>query len=320
MGKADPYNRSTLPLWSVGYPFMQFHTVALFGRYQDTGLEAPLRTLAEMLRAAGCHVIVETETAANTGLKEYEVCTTREIGERAALAVVMGGDGTVLGTARHLAPYDVPLIGINHGRLGFITDIALDQAQNALTRVLEGNFTSEERMLLEGSVWRGEREMFRASALNDVVLNRAGRGGMIEVRVELDNTLMYMLRADGLIIATPTGSTAYALSASGPLLHPAMNAMVLVPIAPQTLSNRPVVIPDTGELNMTVTAMGRVEVGASVHFDMQTWSDLQPGDRIQVRRAPHTIRLIHPEGYSFFSTLRHKLNWNQMPHSADSAD
>lgn len=175
-------------------------------------------------------------------------------------------------------------------------------------------------MLLEGSVWRGDQKMYSASALNDVVLNRAGRGGMIEVRVELDGAFMYTQRADGLIIATPTGSTAYALSANGPILHPGMNAMVLVPVAPQTLSNRPIVIPDTGVLNMTLTAMGRVEVGASVHFDMQTWSDLQPGDRIVVQRAPYTIRFVHPEGYSFFSTLRRKLHWNLMPQATDNVE
>ncbi|MFA4913421.1 MAG: NAD kinase [Burkholderiaceae bacterium] len=299
---------------------MHFKSVALVGRYHDNGLEAPLRALAEVLQQAGCEVMVEAETAANTGLSEYAIADFEEIGRRAQLALVVGGDGTVLGTARHLAPFDVPLVGINHGRLGFITDIALDRARDALTDILYGRFISEERMLLQGSVWRGDKEMYCASALNDVVLNRAGRGGMIEVRVELDGVFMYALRADGLIIATPTGSSAYALSANGPLIHPSMNAMVLVPVAPQALSNRPIVIPDTGELDLTLTAMGRVEVGASVHFDMQTWSDLQPGDRIRVKRAPHTIRLLHPEGYSFFSTLRHKLNWNRMPHITDQAD
>lgn len=178
--------------------------------------------------------------------------------------------------ARHLAPYGVPVVGINHGHLGFITDIPVQDAHGALTRVLEGNFQIEERMLLEGSAWRGDQQMYAASALNDVVLNRAGRGGMIEVRVELDGAFMYTQRADGLIIATPTGSTAYALSANGSILHPGMNAMVLVPVAPQTLSNRPIVIPDSGVLNMTLTAMGRVEVGASVHFDMQTGPTCSP--------------------------------------------
>ncbi|AUL48144.1 NAD(+) kinase [Bordetella trematum] len=299
---------------------MHFPVVALIGRYQDTGLDAPLRALADMLTRAGRRVLLDTDTARNTGLHDYAVATLQEIGESASLAVILGGDGTVLGAARHLAPYGVPLIGINHGRLGFITDIPLQDTQAALTRVLDGNYQIEERSLLQGSVWRGDAEMFSACALNDVVLNRAGRGGMIEMRVELDGVHMYTQRADGLIIATPTGSTAYALSAAGPLLHPGLNAMVLVPVAPQSLSNRPIVIPDTGVLSMTLTASGRVETGASVHFDMQTWSDLQPGDRITVQRSPHTARLVHPQGYSFFSTLRRKLHWNLMPQATDNVD
>ena len=299
---------------------MHFPTVALIGRHQDSGLDAPLRALANAIAQAGRKVLIEADTAQNTQVHEYAVANLQEIGRSASLAVVMGGDGTVLGAARHLAPYGVPLIGINHGRLGFITDIPVQDAHTALNRVLEGNYSIEDRMMLQGSVWRGEQQMFAASALNDVVLNRAGRGGMIEVRVELDDAFMYAQRADGLIVATPTGSTAYSLSANGPLLHPGLNAMVLVPVAPQTLSNRPIVIPDTGVLSMTLVAMGRVEVGASVHFDMQTWSDLQPGDRITVQRAPHTVRFVHPEGYSFFSTLRRKLHWNLMPQATDNVE
>ena len=190
---------------------MHFPTVALIGRYQDAGLATPLRALAHALTQAGRQVLVDADTARNTGLTEYPVATYEQIGQDASLAVVMGGDGTVLGAARHLAPFGVPLVGINHGHLGFITDIPVQDAHDALARVLEGNFQIEERMLLEGSVWRGDQQMYAASALNDVVLNRAGRGGMIEVRVELDGAFMYTQRADGLIIATPTGSTAYAL-------------------------------------------------------------------------------------------------------------
>ncbi|SAI68874.1 inorganic polyphosphate/ATP-NAD kinase [Bordetella ansorpii] len=299
---------------------MHFPTVALIGRHQDSGLDGPLRALANAITQAGRKVLIEADTAQNTQVREYPVADLQEIGRSASLAVVMGGDGTVLGAARHLAPYGVPLVGINHGRLGFITDIPVQDAHAALNRVLEGNYSIEDRMMLQGSVWRGEQQMVSASALNDVVLNRAGRGGMIEVRVELDDAFMYAQRADGLIVATPTGSTAYSLSANGPLLHPGLNAMVLVPVAPQTLSNRPIVIPDTGVLSMTLVAMGRVEVGASVHFDMQTWSDLQPGDRITVQRAPHTVRFVHPEGYSFFSTLRRKLHWNLMPQATDNVE
>ncbi|HUG58141.1 MAG TPA: NAD(+)/NADH kinase, partial [Candidimonas sp.] len=195
---------------------MHFKTVALIGRYQDSGLDAPLRKLAATLQAAGCKVLIEADTAKNTGITEHAVADYAAIGEQADLAVVMGGDGTMLGAARQLACSHVPLIGINHGRLGFITDIPLHTANDALASVINGNFETEERVLLEGSVMRDGQALFSGVALNDVVLNRAGRGGMIDVRVELDGVFMYSQRADGLIVATPTGSTAYSLSANGP--------------------------------------------------------------------------------------------------------
>ncbi|NGM87261.1 NAD kinase [Parapusillimonas sp. SGNA-6] len=296
---------------------MDFKTVAVVGRYQDSGLDAPLRKLAATLLNAGCKVLIESETAQNTGITEHPAASYEDIGRQADLAVIMGGDGTMLGAARQLARSNVPLIGINHGRLGFITDIPLHSANDALASVIKGNYDAEERVLLEGRVMRGDNVMFSGLALNDVVLNRAGRGGMIEVRVEFDGAFMYSQRADGLIVATPTGSTAYSLSANGPIVHPELKAILLVPVAPQTLSNRPIVLPDTGTLGLTITALGRVESGASVHFDMQTWSDCQPGDRIDVRRAQHSVRFIHPTGYSFFSTLRRKLYWNHMPQPSD---
>ncbi len=296
---------------------MHFKTVALVGRYQDSGLDAPLRELINTLRAAGCNVLVEAETAHNTGVTEFDIATYQQIGESADLAVIMGGDGTMLGAGRLLAKHNVPLIGINHGRLGFITDIPLHNATEALASVVKGNYSVDERIMLEGRVVRGAETLFSGVALNDVVINRAGRGGMIELRVELDGSFMYSQRADGLIVSTPTGSSAYALSANGPIVHPNVNAILLVPVAPQTLSNRPVVIPESGLLSITITALGRVESGASVHFDMQTWSDCQPGDRIDVRRAQDTVKFIHPTGYSFFATLRRKLNWNHMPQFTD---
>ena len=299
---------------------MHFKTVALIGRYQDRGLDAPLRELAATLQNAGCTVLIETDTALNTGVTEYPSASYTDIGNEADLAIIMGGDGTMLGAARMLAHSRVPMIGINHGRLGFITDIPLDTAAKALKRVIEGDFNIEERILLEGRVMRGDRVMFSGVALNDVVINRAGRGGMIELSVDLDNSLMYNQRADGLIISTPTGSTAYALAANGPILHPQLRTILLVPVAPQTLSNRPIVIPDSGVLGITITSLSRVESGASVHFDMQTWSECQAGDRIEVRRARDPIRFIHPSGYSFFSTLRRKLLWNRMPTLSDEAE
>lgn len=299
---------------------MHFPVIALVGRFQDSGLHAPLRALGKLLSAQGCEVLLEADTAHHTGVTEYTSATFDEIGARARLAIVMGGDGTMLGAARRLAPFDVPVVGINHGRLGFITDIPVEDAPQAIQALLAGQYETEQHMLLKGSVWRGRSEMFSATALNDVVMSRSGRGGMIEVRVEIGDTYMYTLRADGLIVATPTGSTAYALSAAGPILHPEVDAIVLVPVAPQTLSNRPIVVPGNGVLNLTLTMMGRGESASSVHFDMQTWSDLQPGDRIVVQRADHSIRFLHPTGYSFFSTLRRKLDWNRMPSSGSERE
>lgn len=299
---------------------MHFKTIALIGRYQDSGLDEPLRELATAITATGRQVLVEAETASNTGVNEFMVADYAGIGAQADLAIIMGGDGTMLGAARQLAVYDLPMVGINHGRLGFITDIPLHNALDAVHRILDGQYEGEERVLLEGRVIRDGQVMFSGLALNDVVLNRAGRGGMIEVRVELNDTFMYSQRADGLIIATPTGSTAYSLAVNGPIVHPSIKALLLVPVAPQTLSNRPIVLPDDGTIGLTITALGRVESGASVHFDMQTWSECQPGDRIEVRRANHGVRFVHPSGYSYFSTLRRKLYWNHMPQPSDDTE
>ncbi|CAM5779487.1 NAD kinase [Castellaniella caeni] len=299
---------------------MHFNTVALVGRYQDSGLDAPLRRLGAVLQDTGCTVLIEAETAQNTGVTHFTPASFAEIGARADLAIIMGGDGTMLAAARQLATFDVPLIGINHGRLGFITDIPLGSADEAITGILNGAYVQDERILLEGRVMRGEQQMVSGLALNDVIINRAGRGGMIELRVECNGNFMHSQRADGLIIATPTGSTAYALSAGGPILHPQVNALVLVPVAPQTLSNRPITLPEDSILNITIRALGRVESGASVHFDMQTLSNCQEGDRIDVRRSPHRVRFLHSQGYSYFSTLRSKLNWNRMLHPWDDPD
>ncbi|TSH98033.1 NAD kinase [Verticiella sediminum] len=297
---------------------MLFPTVALIGRHNDAGIAGHLLALAGQLSDAGREVLFEAETAANTGVTAYPTATAAQIGARASLAIVIGGDGTMLGAARRLARFNVPLVGINHGRVGFVTDIRLSAAADAIRQVLEGRYESDERILLAGTVRRGEDVLYEAEAFNDVVLSRAGRGGMIEMHVSVNGASMATMRADGLVIATPTGSTAYALSANGPILHPGVHGLVLVPVAPQALSNRPIVLPSDCEIEITLVSTGRVEAGASAHFDMQTWSQLTDDDRIVVRRAAHTIRLLHPLGYSYYATLRQKLNWNRMPSQGDS--
>lgn len=286
-----------------------FRTVALVGRYQSDGVAGTLTEIAAFLRERAVAVLVDVGTAEAIGRTDLEAATVDEIGHRADLAVAVGGDGTMLGLARHLAQYDVPLVGINHGRLGFVTDIPLEQWRDALGRILEGDYSSEERTQLTTRVLRGSQEIWNQVAMNDVTVSRSSRAGMIELQVHVDGIYMYNQRADGLIVATPTGSTAYALSANGPILHPRLAGLVLVPVAPQALSNRPIALPDDARIHITVVEGREPRVAG----DMQVFSDLQVGDDIIVERAPYRARFLHPPGYSYFGTLRSKLNWHELP-------
>jgi NAD+ kinase len=279
--------------------------------------------IGEWLRQRGITAVFESDTASLMPADDRRLVVDRSaLAADVDMVLVLGGDGTLIGMADSIgtAGTGIPILGVNFGSLGFLTEVILPELYRSLEAAIAGRLQVEERLMLKATTTRDHAEFARAVAVNDVVITKTARSRMIDLSVYVGDEFVTRVKADGLIIATPTGSTAYALSASGPLLHPAMNALVLVPVAPQTLSNRPIVIPDSGVLSMTLTAIGRVETGASVHFDMQTWSDLQPGDRITVRRAPYTARFLHPEGYSFFSTLRHKLHWNLMPEATDNAD
>ena len=267
----------------------------------------PLDEIAHFLMDQGCEVVMEADTAAKLGLSTYTAMDVDAIGRHCDLCLVVGGDGTMLGIGRRLAQFKVPLIGINQGRLGFITDIALDQYAATLAPMLTGQYEVDDRSLMHAQVMRDGRCVFSALAMNDVVVNRGATSGMVELRVEVDGHFVASQRADGLIIATPTGSTAYALSAGGPLLHPSTPGWVLVPIAPHTLSNRPLVLSHAAEIAIEIVA-GR---DASANFDMQSLASLMHGDRIVVRRSEHQVRFLHPKGWTYFDTLRQKLHWNE---------
>ena len=286
---------------------LRFAHVAIIGKYQAPGSRHAVEEIAHFLHDEGCDVSLEKDTALNTGLGQYAALDVPAIGRDCNLALVVGGDGTMLGIGRQLARYGVPLIGINQGRLGFITDLPFEDFRERLGPMLRGEYEEDARSLMAASVWRDGRCVFEATALNDVVVNRSGVASMIELRVEVDGHFVANQRADGLIIATPTGSTAYALSAGGPMLHPAIDGWVMVPIAPHTLSNRPVVLSSHSEIAVEIVA-GK---DASANFDMQTLTSLMHGDRIVVRRSPHSLRLLHPVGWSYFDTLRMKLHWNE---------
>jgi NAD+ kinase len=291
----------------------QFRHVALFGKYHTTtqggALENSRRALddvAQFLTRQGCDVVLDKETALHTGLNQYPMLEMAAIGAQCDLGLVIGGDGTMLGIGRQMARFNLPLMGINQGRLGFITDIPLQSYQDVLRPMLQGHYQTEDRSLLQAHVLRDQRSVFSALAMNDVVVNRGGTSGMVELRVEVDGRFVSNQRADGLIIATPTGSTAYSLSVGGPLMHPAIGGWVMAPIAPHTLSNRPIVLPESSEISIEIVG-GRY---VSANFDMQSLADLILGDRIMVHRSEHTVRFLHPEGWNYFDTLRKKMHWN----------
>ena len=283
----------------------RFHHAALVGKYQANGIRPLLEEIAQFLVRQGLEVSFEHQTALNIGVTDFDALTLDEIGAQCDLAVVVGGDGTMLGIARELARYNLPVVGINQGRLGFITDLPIGQYRDALAPLIAGDYEEDLRAMLEGEIWRDGECIFEGLSMNDVVVSRGATASMVELRIDIGDEFVANMRADGLIVATPTGSTAYALSAGGPILHPGIAGWVVVPIASHTLSNRPIVLPDTADVRITVVA-GR---DASANFDMQGLASLLHGDQVRVRRSAHKVRFLHPRGWSYYATLRRKLRW-----------
>ncbi|HYC36343.1 MAG TPA: NAD kinase [Usitatibacter sp.] len=284
-----------------------FKTVAVVGKSDAPSLPDILDQLAGVLRSRGVALIMDPATAGASRVKPQAVVELEAMPAKCDLAVVVGGDGTLIACARLMAQHGVPLVGVNLGRLGFLTDIPADSVASAIEGVLAGEFTAEQRLLLEGSVRRGRQTMISALAMNDIVVSRGAVGSMIEFAVTVDGEFIYSLRADGLIVSTPTGSTAYALSAGGPILHPALSAIALVPISPHTLSNRPVAIRSSSKVEITLVR----GVDARANFDVQAHFQLEHNDVVCVAAAPRPATLLHPRGYRYFSMLRQKLRWTE---------
>jgi NAD+ kinase len=288
-----------------------FRRVGLIGRYASPGIAEPLIGLAAFLFGRGQQIVLDAETARYTPVPGYPTAEPDEIGALIDVAIVVGGDGTLLSIARQLAVHDVPLIGINQGRLGFLTDIPLAQMEETLAAIFAGRYVEETRTLLEAHIAHASGTHDAALALNDVVASRGHIGGMIDMTVEVDGRFVFTMRADGLIVATPTGSTAYALSAQGPILHPEVPALALVPVAPHALTFRPIAISDA----VTITITLRKGKDAAVHCDGQTHFAFEEGDRVTISRARRSVRLLHPEGHDHFAMLRAKLHWGATPES-----
>ena len=286
-------------------------SIALIGKYHSQESTGALTALANYLSVRNVSVLIEAGTAEHmtNGSGDWPIASFDDIGARADVAIVIGGDGTMLGAARQLACKRVPLVGVNQGRLGFMTDIARCDMLTCMDDLLEGRFVPEGRMLLDATVLREGAPLTVNMALNDVVVDKGPIGRMLELELFIDGEFIYKLRADGLIVTTPTGSTAYSLAANGPILHPSHTGIGIVPLCPHALTNRPIVVGDRSLLELRVVSAQ----DPRVHFDGQVTVDLQRGDAIRVRRSEHTICFLHPPGYSYFSMLRQKLHWSARP-------
>ena len=286
----------------------QFSSIGIFckeSKESDARIKKTLKTLHDFLIAKKINIVAEKNAAEYLGIP---VMNTKKICQSIDLAIVVGGDGTLLKAGRLLSDKNIPVIGINLGRLGFLVDISPKEITEQLTQMLNGEYTLETRALLQAKVYRGEQLLGESIALNDVVIHVRNDIRMIEFTTHIDDNFVNTQRADGIVVATPTGSTAYSLSSGGPILHPGLDAVVLVPICPHTLSNRPIVISNKSKIHIKMCESR--DVNARVSFDGQSNINLKAGDHVEIRHKSHKLQLIHPKGYDYFHILRNKLGWS----------
>ncbi len=277
------------------------------GRHGSAPVVASLRTLIPFLQARGLDVVLDSAVADLLPDLALPECPVEDMGQGCDLVVVVGGDGSMLRAARALAPFQVPVLGINRGNLGFLTDILPSEIEQQVEEVLAGRYRVESRFMLEAAVSREGERIGEGRAMNEVMLHPGETARMMVFALYIDGEFVYNQRSDGLIMATPTGSTAYALSAGGPIMHPHLDAMVLVPMFPHTLSSRPIVVDGNARLKLVLGA----QTSASPHLscDSQQLIPCEPGDEISVHKSPHPLRLVHPLNYNFYETCRSKLGW-----------
>lgn len=284
-------------------------TVGLFGKFQDDSVAEHLAHLADFLRERRLNILIDENTAS---LVKQPIARSRPfpaIGREIDLAIVIGGDGTMLNIARALAAHRVPLIGVNLGRLGFLTDIPGNHMEAEIGKILDGDYEIEDRLLLQAELKRNGDTIHSAVAFNDIIVTKGEIARLIEYETHLDGEFVNSARGDGIIVATPTGSTAYAMSAGGPILHPTLPAIAVVPICPHTLSNRPIVV--SSESTIEIVMSSPTDQRATVTCDGQVNYPLKKGDRIYVHRAEQSVQLLHPSGRNHYDVMRAKLHWGE---------
>lgn len=291
----------------------QFKKIGLITKPNVREISATIQTLSDFLQRAGISVYINPETAQHVTLSNGKITPTDSLADHCDLIVSIGGDGTLLSSARAVVNTNVPLVGINLGRLGFLVDISPDEMEDKLKDLLEGAYHEEERIILNTQIKRQGNVIHEESAFNEVALHRLKAPSLIDLETYVDGVFVNAQRSDGLIIATPTGSTAYALSGGGPLMHPSLDAIALVPINPHTLSNRPIVVDGKSEIDIKFSQ--RDQHPAQVTCDNVILPELQEGDVISIKRHSKKVRLLHPTDHDFFNILRVKLGWSRPPQS-----
>ncbi len=295
-------------------PIPVFHTIGLIGKFGDPNVAGTLNQIAAHLLQRQLRVLLDESSAQLIPDSGLEVASRAAIGEQCDLVVVMGGDGTMLNAARSLVDYDMPILGVNLGRLGFLADVSPSEIPHRLDGVLNGQFREARRLLLYAQVMRDGCMIGEADALNDVVIHKRDVARMIDVETFLDGRFLNTYRADGLIISTPTGSTAYALAGGGPIIYPGLEAVVLVPICPHTLTHRPIVVGADNVIEVVLNAANTINT--QVTCDGQVSLPLERGDQIVIRKKERKVRLIHPISHDYFKLLRAKLRWGLSPEAS----
>jgi len=280
--------------------------IAVFAKVHDPRCQDVAVELFSWLQGRGCLPLIEAHLARHLGCPGV---AAEDITSRADLVVVLGGDGTLISTARIIGERDIPILGVNLGSLGFLTEIALDELYPALEKCLAGDYRVSERIMLRAVVERDGRETASHLVLNDVVINKGALARIVDLKTRVNSLDLATFKADGLIISTPTGSTGYSLSAGGPIVNPSMNCIVITPICPHTLTNRPIVIDDGSVVDITVSSLDDEDIYLTL--DGQVGLELHSGDRIRVSRASHTARLVMSEERDYYAVLRTKLKWGE---------
>jgi NAD+ kinase len=284
-----------------------YNTIGLIGKPNHEGASATITALYQFLTEQDYKVLIESSVASSINIDKLAINTLIEIGEQADLAIVVGGDGYMLGAARVLSCFNIGVIGVNRGNLGFLTDLSPDELIEPLKEILNGKSRSEQRFVIEAEVYRHGKLKSSNSAVNEAVLHAGKVASMIEFEVYIDGSFMFSQRSDGLIVSTPTGSTAYSMSAGGPILTPNLNALSLVPMFPHTLTSRPIVVDGNSEIKL-VLANENYE-NLQVSCDGHVILAVMPGDEVIIRKSEYTLRLIHPLDHDYFNVLRSKLSW-----------